>query len=113
MINPNASRDATDRQSGYTAADEREHLERFTIDKRALFKAAWAQARQMVRIYPAAGSLKQQFARCLKGQWKRFKAAAHVTDRPAGFSPKISNLIVRQRFNPAPWRFANAGINGH
>src|SRR5918912_3716024 len=98
MLNLHASRDATDRQSGYTTADEREHLEqRFTIDKRALFKAAWVQARQTVRIYSAAGSLKQQFARCLKGQWKRFKAAAHVMERPAGFSPKVADLIVRTR----------------
>jgi hypothetical protein len=113
VINLYASRDAADRDSGYTAADERQHLERFTVDKRALFKAAWAQAREMARYYPARGTAKQQFAACLRGQWKRFKAAAHVMDRPTGFTPKIADLIVRQRFNPAPLRFANSGINGH
>jgi hypothetical protein len=78
------------------------------IDRSRLFRTAWAQARFMVQTY--GGTARKWFAGCLKGAWKRAKAALVALVPPAGVSAHIGAMVVRQRIAPAAWRFANSRL---
>lgn len=78
------------------------------INRSQLFRAAWVQARFMVQTY--GGTARKWFAGCLKGAWKRAKAALGIMTPPAGRSPHIASLVVRQRIAPPAWRFANSRV---
>jgi hypothetical protein len=98
LLNLNASRDASDREFGFSDAKP------FPVDRRALFRQAWAHARIMARRF--GGSAKKHFAGCLKGAWKQLRPQVHA---PVVFpSRTIAREIARQRFQPPRWRYANA-----
>ena len=78
------------------------------VDRSNLFRAAWTQARMMVGTY--GGTARKWFAGCLKGAWKRAKAALVAPVPSAGVSAHIGAMVVRQRVTPAAWRFANSRL---
>jgi hypothetical protein len=78
------------------------------VNRSQLFRTAWVQARFMVKTY--GGTARKWFAGCLKGAWKRAKAALVMVTPPAGVTPYIAALVVRKRIAPPAWRFANSRV---
>lgn len=111
LLNPHATRDALDRKTGYTDADEAAY--RRPVDRAQLFRTAWRNARFDAAMHGLP--LRAAFAKALREAWAAIKAMGARLVRPA-LAAATDELVASIRaakadgkrlFDGKPWRFAN------